>query len=273
VHPWLFRLDVAALGPVVAPTYFALILLACVSGTEAALRQNAGGTVPPRRILMLSGAAILAGLLGARLASLLFVELGALSADPLGTLLGMQGGMVWYGGLLGGLTALLGLAHRWSLPALQVGDAFAAPAMLGLSIGRLGCFAAGCCYGRPIDWGTGIEWPWGVTFLQGQVPVLLRGFPLHPTQLYSSANALVIFVLVTRLRRRQAFDGQAMGATLVAYGITRSLLELLRLDVERGFLLESVLGRAVSTSQAISIPLVATGLVILLRGRRSAVAV
>jgi phosphatidylglycerol:prolipoprotein diacylglycerol transferase len=268
MHPWLFRIDLPGLGPVAAPTYFAALLLAFVLGTEVALREGRRSSLPQRPLLLTCASLILSGMLGARLAHILFVEPAAYLADP-GKLLRLwEGGLVFYGGLFGGLVGLLAAGRHLGVPTLRLGDVFAAPLMLGLAVGRIGCLSAGCCYGRPVDWGTGIQWAWGVTFLEGAVPDSLRGFPLHPTQAYLSANALLLFLLLGRLRRRQRFDGQVLGALLVAYGITRSMWEVLRLDLERAFVAEAWLGPLLSTSQALSIPVVVAGFLILLHGAR-----
>ena len=176
---------------------------------------------------------------------------------------------MFYGGLVGGLLTAVLWSRIRGLSLLQIGDILAAPVMMGLAIGRIGCLSGGCCYGRPIDWGSGLEWPWAVTFLQGEVPRTLQGIPLHPTQAYSSINAILLFLLIGAVRRRQRSEGQALGVLLVGYGLTRSVLELFRLDLGRNFLFKESWGELISTSQAISVPMVALGVFLILRGRRS----
>jgi phosphatidylglycerol---prolipoprotein diacylglyceryl transferase len=123
---------------------------------------------------------------------------------------------------------------------------------LGHAIGRLGCFAAGCCYGKPTS-----HW-WGVTFtnplanLNSDTPL---NVPLQPTQLFESAVELGLFLLLMWMFKRRRFDGQVFGAYLFLYGIARYFLEFIRDDPGRG----SVFGGAMSGTQLISICLVLAG--------------
>ncbi len=270
MQPWLVRIPAPVVGQIAVSSYFFWLLLGCVLATEVAMREARRSGESPREILHLSVLAVLGGLVGARALHIVAVAPSLYLADPLRLLRVWEGGMVFYGGFLGGL----GTVALWSWrrgPSFQrLGDLFAAPLMIGLAFGRIGCLGAGCCYGRPIDWGTGIEWPWAVTFLSGQVPSALRGIPLHPTQAYSAVNALILFLAIVSLRRRQRFDGQVMWTLVLAYGLTRSVLELFRLDLERRFLLEASWGQVVSTSQAISIPLILLAIAMLVRGARIA---
>ena len=122
-----------------------------------------------------------------------------------------------------------------------------APAIaLGEAIGRWGCFAAGCCWGK--------EWhgPWAVTFTDPftaeNVGTPLNQ-PLHPTQIYLSINAFLIFLALQWAYRRKNFDGEVFWLYVLLYAITRSILEIWRGDAVRGFLIPGVL----STSQFIGI--------------------
>ncbi len=269
MNPWLLRLNLPGVGPVHVQSYFFFLMLASVVGVEIAIREARRSGVDPKDVLRIGVPAIISGLIGARLGHFVFVEPDALEGDPLGFLRVWEGGMVFYGGFLLGLaTMVLGCRLR-GLSLVRFGDVLAGPIMVGLAVGRMGCLSNGCCYGRPIDWGTGIEWPWGVTFLHGEVPSLLRGIPLHPTQAYAAINALAIYGVIRWIRGRQRFDGQAMGFVLVAYGLSRSVLELFRLDVHRAFWFEETMGQVLSTSQGISIPVVMLGAWLLWKGARS----
>ncbi len=270
MQPWLIDVHLPVVGRVLVSSYFFFLMAGCVAGCEWAIREARRSGERPRRVLVVLVAAVLSGLVGARLGHFVFVARDRFFDDPLAFFAVWEGGMVFYGAFLGGLAAVLALCWRLKLPILRFGDMLAPALMLGLAFGRLGCLCNGCCYGRPIDWGTGVEWPWGITFLYGEVPSPLRGIPLHPTQAYAALNALALFGLLVWLRRRQRFDGQVFGTLLVAYGLTRSVLELFRLDVGRRFWLEASLGQLVSTSQGISIPLVLIGAAVLVTGVRRA---
>ena len=118
--------------------------------------------------------------------------------------------------------------------------------VLGQAIGRLGCFSAGCCYGRPTDVA------WAVTFRdlyvsrQVQTPL---DIPLHPSQIYESLLTLGIFVIIMWVARRKQFHGQVMLAYVVLYAAGRFGLEFFRGDPARG----AVFGGVLSTSQFIAV--------------------
>lgn len=158
-----------------------------------------------------------------------------------------RGGLAYYGGFVFAVAFAWYYVRKHALGWWRTADLAAPGIMLGLVCGRLGCFLNGCCYGKPTD-----SWI-GVVFPQRQVRV-------HPTQLYESAACFVIFCIlyyVVRPRRR-AF-GDVFAAMLILYGIARSVIELWR-DDDRG-----VLFGWLSTSMIISIPLIAGGLLLLLR--------
>ena len=120
------------------------------------------------------------------------------------------------------------------------------------AIGRIGCFAAGCCYGKETH-----HW-WGVTFtnpLAASITGTPLGKPLEPTQLFESAVELANFFFLMWLLKRRTFDGQIIGAFMFIYGVARFFLEYLRDDPGRG----SVFGGAMTGTQLIAIGLVLAG--------------
>jgi len=126
---------------------------------------------------------------------------------------------------------------------------------MGHAIGRLGCFAAGCCYGKPTQ-----AW-WGVTFTNPLANQLV-GTPLNealePTQLFEAAVEFANFLVLMWMLKRKKFDGQVIGAYLILYGVARYFMEYLRGDPGRG----SVFGGLMTGTQLISIFLVVIGGVI-----------
>jgi phosphatidylglycerol:prolipoprotein diacylglycerol transferase len=156
---------------------------------------------------------------------------------------------VFSGGLIGALLAGAWYIRRHHMPALGTMDAFAPGLALGHAIGRVGCFAAGCC------WGKETHHFWGVTFtnpLAEQLVGTPLGVPLEPTQLFESAVELANFVFLMWLLKRKKFDGQVFAAYLFLYGIARYFLEFLRNDPGRG----EVFGGIMTGTQLISIGLV-----------------
>jgi phosphatidylglycerol:prolipoprotein diacylglycerol transferase len=144
-------------------------------------------------------------------------------------------GFVFFGGVLGAL-AMGWVAKLWlGLEFFAAADYAGVALPFGHAVGRLGCLAAGCCYGRPTSL------PWGIA-LGGQdaslTPRELWGIPLHPTQLYESAvNAAIgIFllkVLLPRVRRRELVPGAVFLAYVALYSAARFLIEFFRFD-DRG---------------------------------------
>jgi phosphatidylglycerol:prolipoprotein diacylglycerol transferase len=153
-----------------------------------------------------------------------------------------QGGLVFYGGVVGAALVCWRFARRegWSFAAL--GDLFAPALALGHAFGRLGCFAAGCCFGKVGGGRWGVAFPRGsVAFDElaghGAIPAGWQTTPgLHPTQLYEAFGELAIFftlaaVLRPRLRGR---PGSLLVAYLGLYALLRFVVEMFRGDVIRG---------------------------------------
>src|SRR5919199_5580161 len=258
MYPELFHI-----GSFPVNTYGVLLALAFLVALFVAARLGARDGLPRERVFDLGLWMLLGGLVGSKL--LLMVaepEYGAnwrnlLSIDFL------RSGGVWYGGFLGGLLTGVLLIRRYKLSFWKVTDAFAPGVALGQSIGREGCFAAGCCWGKPTTL------PWGVEF--GELAHHITGVPtgvhLHPTKLYESATCAVIFFVLLRLHRRKRFAGEVIAAYAVLYGLTRFLIEFVR-DDPRGDIAGLTSLTGLSTSQLISLFVVAAGLVFLFLRRR-----
>jgi phosphatidylglycerol:prolipoprotein diacylglycerol transferase len=173
-------------------------------------------------------------------------------AIPTYGVLVLQAGGIFSGGLIGAFIAAAWFLRKHQMPALATCDAFSPGLAMGHAIGRLGCFAAGCCYGKATDHF------WGVTFKNPLAHELVGtplGQALEPTQLFESAAELGIFFILTWMFKRKKFDGQIFGAYLFLYGIARFFIEFLRDDPGRG----SVFGGILSGTQVIAIGLVLTG--------------
>jgi phosphatidylglycerol:prolipoprotein diacylglycerol transferase len=171
----------------------------------------------------------------------------------------LQSGGTFYGGFLGGVLAIFLYTHFEKMPVLPALDTCAVAVPLGHSIGRLGCFAAGCCYGKPT------ALPWGVTFtnpIASRIAGTPLGIPLHPTQLYEAAAEFLNFLFLAWLSKRQRFTGQMIGTYLVLYGIERGTIEFVRGDPGRTLLFHD----SVSLMQLFSVGLILTGALLWWRG-------
>jgi len=257
MHPRI--LDI---GPVTVHTYGLLLAVAFIAGIWLTSRNARKAGLDTDRIWNLGLIIIFAALVGAK--ALLFVsDYSYYSQHPgeIFSLSTLRSTGVFYGGLLLALLAAAWYMKRAELPGWLVADLAAPGIALGQSIGRLGCLSAGCCYGRPT------HMPWGITFTS-QYAYDNVGVPLnvalHPTQLYESLGAFLLFgILMWRLSRKR-FTGQIILEYLILYAALRFIIEFYR-DDERGFVFHSLL----STSQFIGLLtfLAALGLFIFLRRR------
>jgi phosphatidylglycerol:prolipoprotein diacylglycerol transferase len=150
-----------------------------------------------------------------------------------------QGGLVFYGGALAATGAMVLFAHRRRWPFAKVADVFAPGVAIGHVLGRLGCFFAGCCFGKPAPLGASFP-PGSVAFDElvrtGAVSATAAATPtLHVTQLYEAAGELAIFFLLVAVRPRLRFHGATALLYVAAYAALRFVVELFRGDVSRGF--------------------------------------
>ncbi len=211
---------------------------------------------------------MLCGIVGAK-ALYIINDWGYYSAHPreIFSVATLQAGGVFSGGLLAAFAAAAWYVRRHRMPALGTCDAFAPGLALGHAIGRIGCFAAGCCYGKET------HHFWGVVFrnpLAHEITGTPLNVPLEPTQLFESAVELANFFFLMWMLKHRKFDGQVFGAFMFIYGVARFFLEYLRDDPGRG----SVFGGAMTGTQLISIGLViAGGLIWWLRPGSKAVSV
>ena len=155
-----------------------------------------------------------------------------------------RAGLVWYGGLIGGAAACAWLIVRHKVPFLVAADAASPALAIGYALGRIGCFLVGDDYGRPTDSWVGIAFPKGAppttaeelrhfgAKVDPSVPdyALLR---VHPTQLYESAAALVMFFILMRAARKPHPKGRVFALFLILMGIERFLVEIVRAKDDR----------------------------------------
>jgi phosphatidylglycerol:prolipoprotein diacylglycerol transferase len=252
MYPELFRI-----GTFPITTYGIFLAVGMLLALFAASRLAARDGLPKERIYDLGLWVLVGGLVGSKLL-MFFVEPDV----HVFTLDFLRSGGVYYGGLLGGFFALVFLIRFYKLPFWKVADAFAPGVALGQAFGRQGCFAAGCCWGKPTDWF------WGVHFTEKGheytgVPMYgpsNEDLYLHPTQLIESFTMLAVFGLLIWLHRRKKFDGQVLIAYGIIYAIFRFSIEFIR-DDPRGDLWGLTTLTGLSTSQIISL-LVAAGSIV-----------
>jgi phosphatidylglycerol:prolipoprotein diacylglycerol transferase len=194
-----------------------------------------------------------------------------LAADPIGAITS-RGGLVWYGGFIGGVLAFWWQVRRRNLPVGETFDSAAPALAIAYAVGRLGCFLVGDDYGRPTD-----SWV-GIAFPEGYPPTTAGYFrsigydiaaeipdtavlAVHPTQLYEIAAALVIFAILWRLSGTLR-AGRLFAVYLVLYGIERFMVEFVRAKTDHVLL-------GLTTSQLASIVLLTLAAIIWQRTRSS----
>lgn len=245
----LFGRDV---GPLTLHSYGVLLAVAFLAGLWVAGRQARREGLPPERVTDLAIYVLIAGLVGAKLL-LVVVDWDYYSRNLSQAFSLLQSGGVFYGGLIAAFPVAWWYARRHSLDGWRTADALAPGVAVGQAIGRLGCFSAGCCFGRPTDM------PWGVTFTDIYASRNV-GVPLdtalHPTQLYESATTLALFFALLWLSGRKRFHGQVVISYVALYAILRFAIEFFRGDSARG----AVFGGALSTSQFIALLMLAGAL-------------
>jgi phosphatidylglycerol---prolipoprotein diacylglyceryl transferase len=191
--------------------------------------------------------------LGGRLGYILFYRPEFYLSNPLEALAVWQGGMSFHGGLLGIVAASILFARRRRCAVLEVGDAIACAAPIGLFLGRVANFINGELWGRPS------EVPWAIAFPGGGPQ------PRHPSQLYEAGlEGLLLFLVMTWLAlrpRAPGAEGRLTGAFLIGYGVARSIAELFREpDAHLGFLLGGL-----TMGQLLSLPMVVVGALLVAR--------
>lgn len=193
-----------------------MFMIAVALATYLILRRARREGLNPDHLLDLIIFVIIGGIVGARLFYVIFYEPMTYINEPLRIFMLQQGGMVFHGGLLGGVIGALLVIRKHRLPVWQVADLMAPYLALGYGIVRIGCFLNGDSYGLPTDLPVGVVFP-GVDDL-----------PRHPTQLYASAAGFLMFGILLRLRDRRVFSGQLFVQFLFLYVTYRTLVEMLR---------------------------------------------
>jgi phosphatidylglycerol:prolipoprotein diacylglycerol transferase len=241
MFPVLFKL-----GGFTLHTYGLLVATGFLVGIYTARHFARRFGLDPERIFNLAVYLALAAIVGAKL-FLVIQDWRYYLHDPASLISAgfLQSAGIFYGGLIGALLVLTLYVRRQKLGWLAVGDAVVPGVAIGHGIGRLGCFAAGCCWGKPTTL------PWGITFTNAYshatvgVPL---GIALQPTQLMESIAEGIIFLVLWRMAKKRAFVGQLTAVYLVSYGVVRFLVDFLRAYEPEAMLFHGLLTDAQLTS-------------------------
>lgn len=248
-------------------TFGVMMFLAFIIGGWVLARQLRRYGIDDEVASSIVVAAALGGIVGAKIYYAILFQDWRLLFD--------RAGLVWYGGLIGGAAAVSWVLYRRKVDFWVTADCVAPALSMGYALGRVGCFLVGDDYGRPTD-----AW-FGVAFPKGAPPTTARSLRefgvsvdpsipaetvlrVHPTQLYETAAALVMFFVLSRMNATQHRKGRVFGLFLILLGIERFLVEIVRAKDDR------FLG-PFTVAQLISVILVVIG-GFLLAGRRETAA-
>ena len=221
MYPVLLRL-----GRLSIYTYGCFIAIGFIVAIFLAKNEAKRLSEDQKKIMDLSFYALVAAIVGSRLFYVVTTPKTFLS-DPLEILRLWKGGLVFYGGFLAALITAFIYLRKNKMPLWKTADIIAPSVAIGQFIGRVGCFFAGCCYGKACNL------PWAVTFTHPDTLAPI-GIPIHPTQLYHATSNLIIFGFLWSFRRGKRFDGQVFWLYVLLYGVSRSILEIFRDDF-RGY--------------------------------------
>jgi len=259
-------------------TYGFLLALAFIAGLYVMGRLAASDGLEKQKVYDLGLWVLAASLVGSKLL-MVITEWDSFYRDnprQIFTLDFFRSGGVFYGGFIGAVIASLIVMKVYKLPWWRTADAFAPGVALGQMIGRIGCFSAGCCWGRPTSAFYGVHFtdrgheitgvPTMVGHLSDQIQRnvwadklggLGASLHLHPTQLYEAGATLAIFIVLLLVFRHRRFYGQVFLSYALLYAVARFIIEFWR-DDPRG----EIFG--LSTSQFIAIVLAIGAMIVLI---------
>jgi phosphatidylglycerol:prolipoprotein diacylglycerol transferase len=294
--------------PLVLHTYAFCVLIGVVCGTLTAMKMAAIRGREPREMLRLCVFLVLFGFLGARAAHVIVDNstywnacfhpeaIGADSADCLRILNFAEGGLTFYGGVIAGLIIIalfMFRRYRRGVPveALSVMDVLGGALAVSHAFGRLGCLAAGCCWGAVTTGTIGVRYgrdsfafaelvkdpQFHDTMMKtGETPIV------HATQLYESLGEFAIYGVLWIMLIKKVKHGRMAGTWLIGYGVLRFIVEMMRDDSERGYYFEYSIqslnsflavppehATILSTSQGIALGMIVMGIVVLVISARA----
>ena len=240
MHPILFKI-----GLVTIYSYGVMIALAVVVCAWALSKDAKTYKISSDVIYDLMLWTVLGGILGARI-FYIFLMGDYFRQNPLEMVMIQHGGLAWQGGLGGGLLAGIWFARHKKLPLRFLLDLCAPYIALGQSIGRIGCFLNGCCYGKRVAWG--IYFP-------------IHEARLHPTQAYESAGLFLAFLILKYAQTQPHKSGMIFVLYLWLGAMERFVVEFFRADHDN-------LWMGLSLFQYIALGIFVIGLVLLRRFRK-----
>ena len=241
------------IGPVTFHMYGLMIAIGFAAALMMCLKRGKKRGLNEDIIYGIFFCAIFGGMIGCRLLYYI-VEIPEILKDP-SILWNFKNGYVVYGGIIGGALTSFIYCYVKKERFLPYFDLVMPSVSFAQGFGRLGCFFAGCCYGKETSL------PIGIVFPEGSFAP--AGVPLLPTQLFSSAGDFVIAFVLIRMTGKMRHTGDVGALYLMLYGIGRFCVEFLRTNEQGGFI-------GLTTAQLISIVFMIISIVLFIRNKRAA---
>lgn len=244
--------DLFSIGPLTIHGYGLMIALGIIVCVYMGMYRAKKKSMNEEAVLDIAIFGVLCGFVGAKLLYVI-VEFKDFLENPL-HVLGSEGFVV-YGGIITGVLAAVFYCRKKNLVFLEYFDLLAPSISIAQALGRIGCFLAGCCYGKETDSFLGVVFPEG-SFAPAGVKLL-------PTQLFSSAGDFLITILLILYSKRSKHTGDVGALYMLLYGVGRFFIEFLRSD-QRGSV------GVLSTSQFISVGIIIGAFVLFYRNKKAA---
>lgn len=194
--------DLFSIGPFTLHTYGLFVASGFFAGLMVAVKIGKSEGLSSQQVMDMGFIIILSSVIGSRVMYVL-MNPSCFIHRPADVFKLWQGGLVFSGGIICVFLTMAWYVRRHHLSFFKVADLWAPAVAIGQGIGRIGCFMAGCCYGKPTDM------KWGVVFTNPNSLAPLN-IPLHPTQLYSSISGFIIFLILFLLHSKKKFEGQVV---------------------------------------------------------------
>lgn len=278
----VLQLAAGALKPWPLHTYGVLIAMGFVVGISLGVREARRTHFDEEAVLDMGFWSLVSGMVGARVYFILVnwkeyfvdhpwvpVSMGGKTINVPAVLAVWQGGLVFYGGALGAVLTFFWFCRKRGLPYGRFADILIPSLPVGHALGRLGCFAAGCCWGDGayhLDGGNVVwDFPFAAQFpkdslaygsllhtvapgVQQLMVETGHTLPLYPTQVMEAFGETLIFGVLLLVRSRKVFHGQVAATYFLLYPLLRATLEFFRGDTERGYVIPGVLSVGQFTS-------------------------
>ena len=243
-----------SIGHIGVPAFFLTIMVGTLAATFygywLAKREHADPVV----ILDFGIIGIIASVIGARFFHIIIENPAYYWEKPIRVFYFWQGGFVSIGAFVFTIAAILIYLRIRKLEVLRYLDIESVVIPVVIFFVRLGCFCAGCCYGKPTDFFIHLTFKDTGSAAGYYYP----NVPLHATQPYFMLNAVVMGILLFLVYKYRRFKGQVSAVFLMYEGVSRFFIEFLRGDADRGLFF----GGLLSTGQIAMIFLFIAGVIL-----------